>query len=399
MTGRVPSAQRLTSHHGAIGSCHAGDYQTRDRPVPVSGTFWASVGRGALRVSSILVSLWALLCYLAAFNSGNGPFLGFACWAIGLRISTLIHEFGHAAAVRACGWRVLVFVVRPFGLQIPNRNLFMARRAQHPGAGGWVSMVPRSQAAGTRARLAIIIAAGPVISLAVAVVAMGGAPLWLAASDRYDLRVSLIGFAFGVQALHSGLFSLLPHPRVAGNSDGDILRMLRRADAGWDAIQPLVWLRGLLDCNVRLRDLPHWMLDAARAIPLPPDGLAQHMATIEIGIVLDSTPVDAVLARRRINEHRALYGSSEWLDSCDAYLTAIWEADAARAQDALWKGAATEDMRPLVLAAMAAVAARAGEASVARTLLADMRSTLKAKSPYRNPTFRDIGRQIEALVA
>jgi hypothetical protein len=390
----------LTSHHGAIGSRHAGDYQTRDRLAPVSGALWASAGRGALRVSSIFVSLWALLCYLAAFSSANGPFLGLACWVIGSWISTLIHESGHAAAVRACGWRVLVFVVRPFGLQIPNRNLFMARRSQRPGAGGWVSMVPRSQATGTRARLAIIVAAGPLASLVVAMVAMVGSPLWLAASDRHDLRVSLIGFAFGVQALHGGLFSLLPHMRVGGNSDGDILRLLRRVDARWDALRPLAWLRGLQESNVRLRELPHWMLDAARAIPLPPDGLAQHMATIEIGIVLDSVPVDAVLARRLIDEYRALHGSSEWLDSCDAYLTAMWEADSERARDALWKGAVTiNDMRPLALAAKAAVAARAGEVSVARKLLADMRSALKAKSPLRDATFSDIGRQIEALLA
>jgi hypothetical protein len=372
----------------------------RDRRVPVSGTFWASIGRGALRVSSIVVSLWALLCYLAAFSSANGSFfLGLACWVIGSWISTLIHESGHAAAVRACGWRVLVFVVRPFGLQIPNRNLFMARRSQRPGAGGWVSMVPRSQAAGTRARLAIIVAAGPLASLVVAVVAMGGSPLWLAASDRHDLRVSLIGFAFGVQALHGGLFSLLPHMRAGRNSDGDLLRLLRRADDRWDALQPLAWLDCLLKCNVRLRELPHWMLDAARATPLPPDGLAKFRAMTEIGIVLDSAPVDAALARRQIDEYRTLHGSSEWLDSCDAYLAAVWEADAERARDALWKGAVTiNDLRPLALAAKAAVAARAGEVSVARNLLAEMRSALKAKSPFRDATFRDIGRQIEALL-
>jgi len=375
-----------------------GDY--RDRPEPVSGTFWASIGRAALRVASVCVSLWALFCYLAAFGPANGPLQGLACWAIGLWISTLIHESGHAVAVRACGWRVLVFVVRPFGLQMPNRNLFVARRSQRPGAGGWVSMVPRSRAAGTRARLAIIVAAGPLASLLVAVVAMGGAPLWLAASDRHDLHVSLIVFAFGVQALHGGLFSLLPHMRAVGNSDGDILRLLRRADGRWDDLRPLAWLRGLLENNVRPRDLPHWMLDAAREVPLPPDWLAQYMATMEIGILLDSVPVDAALARCRIDEYRKHYGSSEWLDSCDAYLTAMWEADADRARDALWKGAVTiNDMRPLALAAKAAVAARAGEVSVARKLLADMRSALKAKSPLRDATFNDIGRQIEALLA
>ena len=200
--------------------------------------------------------------------------------------------------------------------------------------------------------------------------------------------------------MHSGLFSLLPHMRVAGNSDGDILRLLRRADDRWDALRPLAWLRGLQDSNVRLRDLPHWMLDAARAIPLPPDGLARYMATMEIGIVLDTGPVDAASARRQIDEYRTRYGSSEWLDSCDAYLTAMWEGDSARARDALWKGAVTiNDLRPLALAAKAAVAARAGEVSVARKLLADMRNALKAKSPLRDGTFNDIGRQIEALLA
>jgi hypothetical protein len=233
----------------------------------------------------------------------------------------------------------------------------------------------------------------------VATIAMVGLPLWLPAPDRHGLDVSLIGFAFGVQALNSGLFSLLPSMRAGGNNDGDILRRLRRADDEWDALRPLVWLRTLLDREVRLRDLPGWMLDAARAASVPVDGLAREMATVDIGIILDRTPVDAMLARRRIDEYRANYGSSEWLDSCDAYLTAMWEADAERGQEALWKGAVTKGLRPMVMASMAAVAARAGEASVARELLAEMRSAVKARSPFHDPTFHDIGRQIEALLA
>ena len=120
---------------------------------------------------------------------------------------------------------------------------------------------------------------------------------------------------------------------------------------------------------------------------------------MEIGILLDSVVVDRPSARQALDQYRATYGASEWLDSCDAWFTAHSERDALRARARLWLGERSEDMRPMVAAAEAAVAAIEGDGVAARARLAEMRAAIKAKSPYRDMTFRDIGRQIETLIA
>jgi hypothetical protein len=53
----------------------------------------------------------------------------------------------------------------------------------------------------------------------------------------------------------------------------------------------------------------------------------------------------------------------------------------------------------MFLATEAAVAARAGERALMRQKLKAMRKAIAAQSPFRNPTFRDIGGLIEGALA
>jgi hypothetical protein len=52
----------------------------------------------------------------------------------------------------------------------------------------------------------------------------------------------------------------------------------------------------------------------------------------------------------------------------------------------------------LTFAAEAALAARTGDAVLARSKLEAMEEAVKRASPFHNPTFADIGRQIERLL-
>jgi len=230
-----------------------------------------------------------------------------------------------------------------------------------------------------------------------AIAVVGSATWWSLPPDHGD-SINPLAFAFGMQAASSCIFSLLPNMRANRTSDGDALRALRRDHASW-RLRPMIWMHTLLNANVRLRDLPPWMIAAARTMPSPPDEVTQALDTIDIGIVLDTVPVDAARARRMIDDHRARYGASEWLDSVDAYLAAMWEGDGPRARATLWSGARSEGLRPMVMAAEAAVAAREGDAATARSRLIEVRRAVRAQSRFYNATFHDIGRQIEGLLA
>ncbi|MEA2207264.1 MAG: hypothetical protein QOE77_4040 [Blastocatellia bacterium] len=65
-------------------------------------------------------------------------------------------------------------------------------------------------------------------------------------------------------------------------------------------------------------------------------------------------------------------------------------------------GLAAPGTRPgvpeLTFAAEAALAARTGDAVLARSKLEAMEEAVKRASPFHNPTFADIGRQIERLL-
>lgn len=120
--------------------------------------------------------------------------------------------------------------------------------------------------------------------------------------------------------------------------------------------------------------------------------------SLVIGIVLDSPPVDTLRTRELLDDFRAKYGASAWFDSCDAYFTAVWEGDGERARQRLWRGDAEDAMKPMLYAADAAVKARLGEAQMARASLRRMREAIRKNSAFADPTFRDIERQIEALL-
>ena len=346
----------------------------------------------------MILTLYALTLYCVAL----GPLAGFPTWYAGSWLATLIHEAGHALAARACGWRTIVFIVRPFGLHLPHRDFVILRRKMGVGYGGWVLSVPGQQSVATRGREALYIAGGPVASLLLAAVAMSVPVIWSNQHGRVESTANLIAIAFALQSLHGVIFTLLPSHKVGGSSDGHKLWQLRRDDGRWLDGQALRWIAAMLLYRIRLRDLPPWMLDVARNT-LPPgdsamDDAARALASLEIGIELDAALDDVRRARSMIDAHRARYGASEWLNSVDAFCAATWEADATRARAALWCGPRTEELRPMVMAAEAAVAAREGDAETARSRLRAMRQAVKAASPFDNATFRDIGQRIEALL-
>jgi hypothetical protein len=348
--------------------------------------FWA------ITIPSFAVQAAAFLAYGEAAPERGAMLIAIACLFFGQGACAFVHECGHAFAAVACRWRVILFVVQPIGINLPNRDLALIPKGHNDGAGGWVTMVPRAPGAGTARRWAIILAAGPIASFLLVAFAL---LVWpgIAPAPRHDVG---FGLGLGLQALYGGLFSLLPG-RDPGTSDGDKLRGLARDDS--DArMRSFIWLSALLGSNVRLRAVPEWMIAEARAAAVGRENLVLYLATIEIGRTLDQARPDVARARSLVDAYRAQYGADGWIAACDAWLAAMWEGNPDRAKAALAAPATQPGVPELTFAAEAAIAARTGDAALARSKLEAMEAAVKRASPFRNPTFEDIGRQIGSLL-
>jgi hypothetical protein len=360
-----------------------------------NSSFWLEAyrfGRGL--VWGVLVGF-----SFAAFWSGFGPMLGWVVCLASFSLAILIHELGHAFAAILCGWTVFVFAAGPIGLQLHNRDFAIVRRARRTEAEGFVVSAPKSAEVWTRARYAIIIAGGPSANLMLTGFAIAVANRWgHAVEPGLDLSAIAMGFACVSAAV--AFSTLTPSTRPDGNADiQNLVRTLRTPEGKWSTERALGWLYALTKHKVRLRDLPLWMVDEARVEAAAAGGnFERAYDCMIIGIVLDSLPVDKLQARELLDAYRANYGPSAWLDSCDAYFTAVWEGDAERARERLWQGDAEDELQPMLLAADAAVRARSGDAQTARVLLAQMHNAVKKRSIFPDQTFGDIGRQIEALL-
>ena len=310
----------------------------------------------------------------------------------------LVHEIGHATAAILSGWRVAAFAAGPLGIHLVNRRFAFIPRSKRTEMEGFVLPLPSSAAVFTRYRNALIDAGGPAISLLVAAI---GLAIGLSSNGYHGFDGDPAGIALGIGVLslivaaHT-IVPIVPNERSV---DGQrFVRGLRMDDATWRQYRAVSSLHTLTKYQVRLRDLPLWMLAEAKREAAGDHDLNKAYECMVIGITLDSSPVDVIETRKLLDTFRVNYGGSAWLDSCDAYFTAVWEGDADRARTRLWVGDAEDEMRPMLLAADAAVQARSGDARSARMLLAQMREAVRKRSAFPDPTFRDIERQIVALL-
>ena len=349
--------------------------------------------RFLVRPAAFLVLAAAYLAYLEACD--GRWWMAFLLLVAGQFVGCFIHELGHALAALACGRQVYLFVVRPFGFHLLNRNLAIVPEGHNDGAGGWVFSAPRRPEADTNAAWGFVTAAGPAASLLLAAWCFFA---WPASGRTAILGVTLakVGIGLGIQALYGAIFSLLPM-KVPGYSDGDQLRALARSGDP-SPFQPALWLKALLDQKVRLRDLPDWMVAGTEAVAPDHEGLQRWIDGVEVGRTLDAQNVDPARARALIERFRELYGTDGWLAACDAWLAAVWEQDLDRARAALDAPHERPGVPELTMAAEAAIAARTGDNERARVLLREMMAIVRKQSPFRNQTYEDLRRQVEALL-
>jgi len=169
----------------------------------------------------------------------------------GWLVATALHEFGHATAAYARGFRVISIVIGPVFVTRAARKGF--RLGVRPALlGGWVLSAPRRWD-GDRRYLrdkAWVVAAGPAVSLVVGVVGLLLSRPWT------------VLWEWSVISLVIGVVTLIPARYPTGRtSDGEKLQRLREAGP---ADLAFMALRGML-VSMRPRDWDQVLVDVARA--------------------------------------------------------------------------------------------------------------------------------------
>jgi hypothetical protein len=358
--------------------------------------------RGARTSVGVLVYIYVVLVGVAAWGTGQAALLpAIFSAAASAFVAVVVHELGHAVAATASGHKVLVFAARPLAWHVHNRRLvYMARKYQRD-VGGFVFSVPVEPAGATLWRRRFIIAGGPIASALLAIGCLTyGAPALGIVAPAEGLPAAgarLLVFGLGVWSAWLTVLSLLPHPTQNYRSDGQQLWALR---GGFDLAQyRLGVLAAYSKYTVRLRDWPAWLLRDIAAAPPSVEDFDKAIEQWAIGRALDAEVVDIVGTRSMLDGFRAAHGDSEWLASCDAYFTAVWEADWQDAEQKLWRSESALTDQALLCAAEAAVAARSGDSDATERHLKEMRKEIAKRSLFPDLTFRDIGRRIEIVLA
>jgi hypothetical protein len=398
--------------------------------------------RPATWTETVVVGVY-LVAYIAAFcwlyDGFSGSYLGSLVFMFGVPVlgfvSTVIHEAGHAIGAIAAGWRPFVISAWPFAWHVPNNAIVLFGKGGGYDGGGYVAGVPSHPIANTRLRHAIFVAAGPIVSLAVGIGLMTAAmapsappPDFPGSSSREALppqtyayprldpfrEVQVINsyqssqikweraraglmMALAFLSFASFVGTIIPRTLHDGQTtDGQmLLNALRRGPGppygAWG------YLAHLLHYNVRLRDLPDWMLSEYRQLTEQSGQAPSANDAIDIGRTLDARVVDIAKARAQVDAYRAAYGDDDWLASIDAYLAAVHEGDGERAAAALANRPARMSDAAMLSAAEAALAARTGDATLLARKLDEMESRLLRDSPFPNPTFVDIRARIESV--
>lgn len=368
-------------------------------PAPARKSAWSEYARFTrpLALGAYLFAIWvAIGNSVPGLHGPRGALVAMLLVFVGETVAAGAHETGHALAAMAVRWRVIAFAVHPLVYNFCTRQFVPTRRVKGRRLVGYVVPIPGSAETATAARWACVLAGGPAASFALGLMllAFWGGEIDPGAGPDFALRqVALI---YAIQSFRMGLVTLMP---FAKDSDGAKLRHLWTSHQQWEQTQSSRWMANAHVYRMRLRDQPRWLREMIATQFAEHVGIAGYLAAFDIGVVLDTHPVDAARARALLDDYRESFGSSEWHASCDAYLAAVWEADGPRAQSLLWQGEEIADLAPLRFAAEAAVAARLGMSDAARLLLDRMDSALRTQTVFRDDTFIDIRRQIEAVIA
>lgn len=143
---------------------------------------------------------------------------------VSAHVVLLVHELGHIVGGWVAGYRFRHLVIGPLAIERDDDGLHVRLNRDLHHYGGQVGMVP-SDAMGSNTRMALLVALGPIASIAFGAVVTLAGLYWL--SDPAVRDVSFRGFfisrqvaVIGAGSLVVGLANLVPMKFSGRRSDG-----------------------------------------------------------------------------------------------------------------------------------------------------------------------------------
>lgn len=375
-----------------------------------------TLGQEILSLSGYLLAVAAFTFFVIGLVGSWLIVLLVAIYPLSRFGATLVHELGHAVGALLVGWRIAIVTAWPVALHVSAGRIIISDRVNTSDGGGYMFSTPSALSYNRAWRYVVIILAGPLTSLAAAI-----GVLWLAFSqfppiptlspDFHGKAPALnllqpemarlyfcVCVGFALMNFAAFLRTIIPAPVFAKQNDGRmVLDLLRNRSRS--AERMVIWVEWLLHYRVRLRDIPDWMYDAARAENSKAISLPPIYDQYDIGRALDAKTVHPERARALIEAFRTTHGDSNWLLNCDAWLAAVHENNVERAESALARRQYDTGGKAMHAAAEGAVAARRGQHKVVEKKLWWLDQELAAESAFPNATFRDIRKTIQAIAA
>lgn len=265
-----------------------------------------------LAVATVVSATVGVVAGILASRSGWIPVAGLrrlSPWQLGVVctaypaafvLALLVHELGHLVAGALAGYRPFLLIVGPVRFErsatrwrgMWNRDLSLF--------GGLAGATPLGllESAQLRRRLAVLVAGGPLASLA-----LGGAAWWAvpsafaAGSDASTawLFVSALGRTFALCSLLIGAVALVPGRTSGFLTDGARLARLARGGPPAERDAALQGIYGASMAGIRPRDWPAGHLERAHAVE---DGSLFDTAACQLAQVRAADAGDGAEARR-----------------------------------------------------------------------------------------------------
>jgi hypothetical protein len=310
-------------------------------PAPASRSTWPALVVGALVGAGLAFALLQVAepmleagrparRALRARYGALFPAFAAACVILSAWLALAIHELGHAIGGRLARFRFQLLVVGPLRVERDERTgrITVGLNRELSLYGGVAASVPLDTA-NLGARMAVVVAGGPVASVLLAAVAWGLAPF---VSDAPFVQLQLV--ALGLMSAGTACVTLLPMRSGGFSTDGArLLRLARQGPAARReaATLPLI---AMMSAGTPPREWPEAMVRAARE---PADAsveecfghLLAYMHLLDAGRVAEAgAALDRVTALRGV--FPPAFAPS--LDVEAAYFAGAHRGDAARAR-------------------------------------------------------------------
>jgi hypothetical protein len=360
-------------------------------------TFVVSAAVGALLAFALLQVMEPMLeagrparRALRARYGALFPVLATACVLLAAWLALAVHELGHAIGGRLARFRFQLLVVGPLRVERDEvtQRVTVGLNRELSLYGGVAASVPLDTA-NLGARMAVVVAGGPVASVLLAAVAWSLAPLVTSAPF---MQMQLV--VLGMLSAGTACVTLLPMRSGGFSTDGArLLRLVRQGPAARReaATLPLI---AMMSAGTPPREWPEAMVRAARE---PADAsmeecfgqLLTYMHLLDLGRV-----EEAGAALDRVTALRAVFPApfAPSLDVEAAYFAGAHRGDAARARALV---AQLPPKSPAVQAwdrarAEAAALHAEGDAAAARRVAADALTAAPAAAAFARERLQEL---------